>query len=79
MTEKIIVTHNEVEKMADAMVVLNDMMKLYHNVANELNKENLGFDSWFTRIIKENAENQKTILEFWKMCQELSGDYKKPH
>jgi len=71
---KVIVSTEEVDKMAEAMRVLNEMMKVYHNVANDLNKNNLAFDSWFTRIIKENAENQKTILEYWKLCQQLNGE-----
>jgi len=71
---KVIVSTDEVEKMAEAMIVLNKMLRLYHEVANDLNKDNLAFDSWFTRIIKENAENQKTILEYWKMCQQLNGE-----
>lgn len=71
---KTIVSTEEVEKMGEAMIILNKMLRLYHNVANELNKDNLAFDGWFTRLIKENAENQKTVLEYWKLCQKLNGE-----
>lgn len=76
---KIIVKVEEVEKMAEAMRILSEMLKLYHSVACDLNADNLAFDSWFTRLIKENDDNLKTIIAYWKNCQHLLGEIEVKH